>query len=150
MINKFYENSNVMLRDQREDRPSKTCKNLDFSSDSAWILPFASQPLSASYDIKLRLRRAISGAKRNTTGSRAVKMSRDLWRRARCIACRGSKGTPQSKNAYAQLVDTISRLVAHNKLWDTGMADSKTRPARWELPGQISTHGGENLNGSGD
>ena len=66
--------------------------------------------------------------------SRAVKVSWDLHRRAcsRAAFC-GGKGARQIKSAYAQLVEIISRIVAHKSC---AMAHSKIRPVRWGPTGQ--------------
>ena len=72
----------VMLWDERGDQPSKTRENLDFSSNSARILALSSQRLStirceANKSNRRREERPIA------SGSRAVKMLRDLRRHAR-------------------------------------------------------------------
>ena len=64
-------------------------------------------------------------------GSRAVKMLRDLLRRARGIALHVAaairRRTPpphRSESTYAQLVDMMSKIVAHNRLRDGSLENA--------------------------
>ena len=57
--------------------------------------------------------------KERPIGSHTVKMLRDLLLRARsCAACDCCERARQSESKYAQLVDMMSRIVAHNRLRD--------------------------------
>ena len=58
-------------------------------------------------------------------GLRAVKMLRDLLLRARsCAACGDGERARRSENTYAQQVDIMSRIVAHNRLRDGSLENA--------------------------
>ena len=117
-------------------------EKINFSSNSARILAFSSQSHSR-WPYNVRANGSANGdpfarAPSNVEGPAAA--------RARSgAACGGGERARQSDSTYAQLVDMMSRIVAHN-----GLRDGSTRPARGEPTEQKSTRRGENLDCSVD
>ena len=60
-------------------------------------------------------------------------------------ACGSGERARRSERTYAQQVDMMSRIAAHNRLRDGSL---ETRPARGELTQQKLAHGGGNLDHS--
>ena len=99
---------------------AKNGENLDFSSYSAWVLAFSSQRLSsiwceANKSNWLPCRETHWLARsQNVSGPAAA-------RAQSCAACGCSECVRQSESTYAQLIDLMSRIAAHNRLCDDSL-----------------------------